>query len=84
MDSLGNAKIQGLVLVYSRVICTWLKDEEKGLSKTMAALDGELNRGHILLKQVETAENMLLNLCRLVRCPGKNSNVTADSDRVPA
>ena len=80
----GNAKIQGLVLVYSRVICTWLKDEEKGLSKTMAALDGELNRGHILLKQVETAENILLNLCRLVRCPGKNSNVVADSDRLPA
>ncbi len=80
----GNAKIQGLVLVYSRVVCTWLKDEEKGLSKTMAALDGELNRGHVLLKQVETAENILSNLCRLVCCPGKNSDVVADSDRVPA
>ena len=79
----GTAKVQGLVLIYSRVVCIWLNDEDKGLPKTMAALDRELNRGHILLKQVDRAENVFSNLCQLVCCCGKRSNVSANSSSVP-
>ena len=80
----GNAKIQGLVVLFSRIVCIWLKDEDKGLSKTMAALDAELNRGHILLKQVELAENLVSNLCRLVCSPIKRACATPSSNQVPA
>jgi AcrR family transcriptional regulator len=41
----GAVKIQGLTLVWARVIQVWLDDDEPALSKTMAELDRVLTRG---------------------------------------
>ena len=79
----GIAKVQGLVAIYSRVVCTWLNDEDKGLSKTMATLDRELDRGHILLKQMDFAESMFSNLCQFICCSGKRSNISTNTSSVP-
>lgn len=42
---MGAVKLQGAVLVFARVLDTWLEDEDPGFAKTMAALDRELTRG---------------------------------------
>ena len=41
----GAVKLQGLVLVWMRVLRSWLRDEDPGLAPTMALLDKELTRG---------------------------------------
>lgn len=41
----GMMRAQGLALLYGRVICTWINDDDPGLARTMAALDRELARG---------------------------------------
>jgi len=41
----GVVRAQGLVLLYGRVLQTWVDDEDPGLARTMAALDRELERG---------------------------------------
>jgi hypothetical protein len=46
---LGSVKLQGAVLVFARVLDTWLDDEDPGFAKTMAALDRELTRGGRIL-----------------------------------
>lgn len=44
-DQLGPVKVQGAVLVWARVLDTWLHDDDPGLARTMATLDKELARG---------------------------------------
>jgi AcrR family transcriptional regulator len=46
---MGAVKLQGAVLVFARVLDTWLEDEDPGFAKTMAALDRELTRGGRIL-----------------------------------
>ncbi len=41
----GMVRAQGLALLYSRVLAVWVRDEDPGLARTMAALDRELSRG---------------------------------------
>lgn len=41
----GMVRAQGLALLYSRVLGVWVRDEDPGLARTMAALDRELARG---------------------------------------
>ncbi len=41
----GALRAQGLNLLFARVVCTWVNDEDPGLARTMAALDRELSRG---------------------------------------
>ncbi|MBK9082362.1 MAG: TetR/AcrR family transcriptional regulator [Rhizobiales bacterium] len=41
----GSMKLQGLVLVWTRVLDVWFADDDPGLAGTMAALDRELERG---------------------------------------
>jgi AcrR family transcriptional regulator len=43
-DALGLVRLQGTVLVFSRVFDVWLHDEDAGQAKTLAALDRELDR----------------------------------------
>jgi AcrR family transcriptional regulator len=40
----GIARAQGLNLLYARVMCTFVNDDDPGLARTMAALDRELSR----------------------------------------
>jgi AcrR family transcriptional regulator len=41
----GLIRAQGLALLYARVVRVWLKDDDPGLARTLAALDRELARG---------------------------------------
>lgn len=41
----GVVRAQALNLLFARVICTWVNDDDPGLARTMAALDRELARG---------------------------------------
>jgi AcrR family transcriptional regulator len=42
---LGQIRAQGLALMFANVLRTWIDDDEKGLSRTLAALDGALASG---------------------------------------
>jgi len=54
----GMIRAQGLALLYARVVRVWLRDEDPGLARTLAALDRELARG-------QRWASFLDGLCRL-------------------
>jgi AcrR family transcriptional regulator len=56
----GLIRAQGLAVLYSRVLRTWLRDEDEGLARTMAALDRQLARG-------QRWAGFLDRLCRIQR-----------------
>jgi hypothetical protein len=41
----GLLRAQGLAVLYSRVLRVWLRDDDEGLARTMAALDRQLSNG---------------------------------------
>jgi AcrR family transcriptional regulator len=49
----GLIKLQGLALVWARIVAVWLDDDDPGLSKTMAELDRELTRGEKAVANVD-------------------------------
>lgn len=49
----GSARAKGLALLFARLIEVWLDDEDPGLSRTMAALDKELDTGAKLLGMLD-------------------------------
>jgi hypothetical protein len=55
----GLIRAQGMALFYSRVLQVWLRDDDPGLARTLAALDRELARG-------QRWAGFLDDLCRLV------------------
>ncbi len=55
----GIVRAQGLALLFAGVLRTFVRDEEEGLSRTMAALDRALGRG-------QRWSGFLDDLCRLV------------------
>lgn len=54
----GAVKVQGVAMVYAKVLQIWLNDDES-MAKTMAALDKELRKGERNMRRVERVENML-------------------------
>lgn len=50
---LGAVRLTGAAAVYSAVLPVWLKDEEAGLPKTMAALDGRLRSAERWLNRAD-------------------------------
>lgn len=61
----GEMKARGLALLFARLLDVWLKDEDPGLSRTMARLDEELRQGAKLLGMADD----LLTIARLGRPP---------------
>lgn len=49
----GQLRATGLGAVYSSVFRTWLKDDDPGLARTMAALDRRLRRGEEMLCSID-------------------------------
>jgi AcrR family transcriptional regulator len=45
---LGMIRAQGLTVLFGSVLQTWVRDDDPGLARTMAALDRALTRGHRL------------------------------------
>lgn len=69
----GQIRAQGLALLYARVLRTFVRDEDPGLARTMAALDRELARG-------QQWAGLLDCLCRLAPGPRRRPRRRLDDD----
>lgn len=49
----GGVRVAGLMTVYASVFRTWLEDDDRGLARTMAALDRRLRRGEQTINSIE-------------------------------
>jgi AcrR family transcriptional regulator len=54
----GMVRAQGMACLYANLLRTWVKDDDPGLARTLAALDRELSRGQHL-------SGLLDELCRI-------------------
>ena len=61
----GMLRAQGLAVLFSSVLRTWLRDEDPGLARTMAALDRALGRGQRLVGFLDDLCRIPMRLCRL-------------------
>jgi AcrR family transcriptional regulator len=61
----GALRAQGLALLFSSVLGTWVRDEDAGLAGTMAALDRALDRGQRLSGFLDDLCIIPSRLCRL-------------------
>jgi AcrR family transcriptional regulator len=69
-DGLAPVRIQGAVVLFSRAIDVWLDDEDTGLSKTMAFLDKELERGIGIMRRFEDLDRMAAPFRGFMRAMG--------------
>jgi AcrR family transcriptional regulator len=66
----GLVRAQALALLYARVLQVWLRDDDPGLARTLAALDRELARG-------QRWAGFLDDVCRFVpRCRSRRDPQT--------
>ena len=63
----GAVKLQGLVIVWSRVLRNWFRDDDPGLSQTMSQLDTELTRGGKFVSRVDDVSRLVSPLLSLAR-----------------
>lgn len=61
----GALRAQGLALLYSSVLRTWVRDDDPGLARTMAALDRALARGQRFAGFLDDLCFIPSRLCRL-------------------
>ena len=63
----GAIKLQGLVLLWTRVLRSWFRDDDPGLAETMALLDKELTRGGKFVSRAEDVNRLASPLLSLAR-----------------
>jgi AcrR family transcriptional regulator len=61
----GMLRAQGLALLFSTVLRTWVRDDDPGLARTMAALDRALARGQRFSGFLDDLCHIPARLCRL-------------------
>jgi AcrR family transcriptional regulator len=61
----GMVRAQGLALLFSSVLRTWVRDDDPGLARTMAALDRALARGQRFIGLLDDICRIPSRLCRL-------------------
>jgi AcrR family transcriptional regulator len=61
----GMVRSQGLALLFSSVLRTWVRDDDAGLARTMAALDRALARGQRFVGFLDDICHIPARLCRL-------------------
>jgi hypothetical protein len=61
----GAVRAQGLALLFSSVLRTWVRDDDPGLARTMAALDRALARGQRFSGFLDDLCFIPSRLCRL-------------------
>jgi AcrR family transcriptional regulator len=61
----GMVRAQGLALLFSSVLRTWVRDDDTGLARTMAALDRALARGQRFVGFLDDICRIPARLCRL-------------------
>ncbi len=78
----GMVRAQGLALLFGSVLRTWVKDDDPGLARTMAALDRALSRGQRFAGLFEDLLRVPERLCRLR--PRRRRPSDDDSEEVAA
>ncbi len=63
----GAFKLQGLVLLWGRILRTWFRDDDPGLAQTMSQLDKELDRGGKIVGRAEDLNRLASPLFSLAR-----------------
>jgi AcrR family transcriptional regulator len=61
----GMVRAQGMALLFSSVLRTWVRDDDPGLARTMAALDRALARGQRFIGLLDDICRIPSRLCRL-------------------
>jgi AcrR family transcriptional regulator len=61
----GMLRAQGLALLFASVLRTWIRDEDPGLARTMAALDRALARGQRWSGLLDDVLRIPAAVCRL-------------------
>jgi AcrR family transcriptional regulator len=61
----GMMRAQGLAVLFGSVLRTWIRDEDAGLARTMAALDRALARGQRFAGLLDDLCRIPSRLCRL-------------------
>jgi AcrR family transcriptional regulator len=61
----GMLRAQGLALMFSSVLRTWVRDDDPGLARTMAALDRALARGQRFAGLLDDLFAVPSRICRL-------------------
>jgi len=61
----GMIRAQGLAVLFGSVLRTWVRDEDPGLARTMAALDRALARGQRFVGFLDDLCHIPSRLCRL-------------------
>jgi AcrR family transcriptional regulator len=77
----GMMRAQGLALLFASVLRTWVDDQDRGLARTMAALDRALARGQRWAGLLDDLFRIPASVCRLRprrrRDTGEHDTVTA-------
>jgi AcrR family transcriptional regulator len=63
---LGPLKLRGLGLTWMRILAVWMKDDDAGLSATMAELDRALTRGDKILARAKDVDRLISPLRAVV------------------
>jgi len=61
----GMMRAQGLAVLFGSVLRTWVRDDDPGLARTMAALDRALGRGQRFAGMLDDLCRVPSRLCRL-------------------
>ena len=61
----GMLRAQGLALLFTSVLRTWIDDQDRGLARTMAALDRALARGQRWAGLLDDLFRIPASVCRL-------------------
>ncbi|WP_194075178.1 TetR/AcrR family transcriptional regulator [Methylobacterium durans] len=82
---LGRLKLQGTVIAFSRVVETWLDDDDPSLARTMARLDREIRNGERVMERAEDLRRLsaplrALGRSFLERRPRRNERDTRNED----
>ncbi len=79
--AVGVVKLQGLALAWARILPVWFRDDDAGLSSTMAALDRELTRGGRFVARAEDFNRLDSPLFSLARSLLERRRDNTDKDR---
>lgn len=74
----GLVRAQGLALLFGSVLRDWVRDDDPGLARTMAALDRALGRGQRIIGLLDTVCRVPSRLCRLR--PGRRRRAEEDGE----
>jgi AcrR family transcriptional regulator len=80
----GMVRAQGLALLFSSVLRAWIRDEDPGLARTMAALDRALARGQRFAGFLDDLCHIPARICRLATRRRRRRRRDEDSEESAA